>query len=512
LLAAGDGKIKDRMMSRAAVLPLVTASLMALAVAERANAQDAQCEAPSLDRLFLAQSQHQPTGIILSFNSVTSVENYYGVTSEPAKLASEFFQGYTGSSACMLFTRLPVLSARAHLYGGNVSTLTLAQLQAVNGTLTVTSQGHIYSADINLSHAKSFKGAASILQAQLNHVLPPAAATTGSSIKPVSVSFTGSVNNLLLNVTSVASGSIQVGSIISGAGIPANAQITSQVNGTPGGVGTYGLYVPEGHIASENLTDTYGVLTVGSVSSGSVAIGEHVVGKGVLADTAIEANLSGSGAGSTWLVNFAQTEASEKITMTGALLSVTWSNVQGADEKSGFFSIQQNGDFLYNSSSVSFAGGTAAAALGLTRNTGAFLTPEQIVPITDAALAAFMNNLIAANPDDPFSAFQTTWDPKDFTPPGEAAGLEAWAMSTDDQYTYLQGYSATTPPIENSEETLAAPAAAIPEPSTWAMALLGFAGLGLAQYRLGASSSRRLRRIGSTGGTGGTSEDTEAVR
>jgi hypothetical protein len=497
------------MMSRAAVLTLVAAALVGLAAPERASAQDAQCANASLDRLFLAQSQHQPTGAVLSFNSVTSVENYYGVTSEPAKLAAEFFKGYSGSSACMLFTRLPVLSARAHLYGGNVSSLTLDQLRAINGTLSVTSQGYTYSADVNLSHAKSFKDAASILQAQLNHILPTAATTAGSSIKPVSVSFTGSVNNLLLNVTSVASGTIRVGSIISGAGIPANAQITSQVNGTPGGVGTYGLYVPEGHIASENLTDTYGVLTVGSTSSGKVAIGQHVVGKGVLADTAIEAKLSGSGAGSTWVVNFAQTEASEKMTMTGALLSVTWSNVQGANQKSGFFSIQQNGDFLYNSSSVSFASGSSVAAtLRLTQDTGAFLTPEQIVPITDASLADFMNTLIADNPDDPFSTFQTTWDPKDFTPPGEASGLEAWATSTD-QYTYLEGYSANTSPIDNSEVPSARFAAVAPEPSTWAMALLGFAGLGLARYRFGASSWRGLRRIGLTSGR---SEDAGVVR
>src|SRR5262249_52289348 len=158
-----------------------------------------------------------------------------------------------------------------------------------------------------------------------------------------------SVNNLLLNVTSVAAGSIQVGSIISGRGVPANAQITSQVNGMPGGVGTYSLYLPEGHITTESLTDTYGVLTLGSTSSGTVAIGEHVVGKGVLPDTAIEANLGGSGVGSTWLVNFSQTEAAENMKMTGAPLQVAWTNVAGATQNSGFFSIQQNGDFLYNS-------------------------------------------------------------------------------------------------------------------------------------------------------------------
>ena len=136
--------------------------------------------------------------------------------------------------------------------------------------------------------------------------------------------------------------------------MPAGAQITSQVSGTPNGAGVYSLYVPEGHISTETLTETYGVLTVGSIgatSPGPVAIGQQVTGPGVLPLTAIEANLSGSGAGSTWLVNYAQTVASENMTMTGAPLSVVYTPVTGATENSGSFSIQQNGDFLYNSSS-----------------------------------------------------------------------------------------------------------------------------------------------------------------
>jgi len=75
--------------------------------------------------------------------------------------------------------------------------------------------------------------------------------------------------------------------------------------------------LPEGHISTETLTETYGVLKVGS---GTVAIGQQVTGAGVLPLTAIESNLSGSGAGSTWLVNYAQTVASENMTMTGAPL------------------------------------------------------------------------------------------------------------------------------------------------------------------------------------------------
>ena len=51
------------------------------------------------------------------------------------------------------------------------------------------------------------------------------------------------------------------------------------------------------------MTETYGVLTVGAVNSGTVALGQEVTGAGVLPLTAIDGNLSGSGPGSTWIVN-----------------------------------------------------------------------------------------------------------------------------------------------------------------------------------------------------------------
>ena len=122
------------------------------------------------------------------------------------------------------------------------------------------------------------------------------AVTTGSSITPVSVSFTGSLNEYLLQVTSVSSGSIELGAQISGPGIAAGSQIITQLNGTPGGVGLYSLYVSGGTVSSETITETYGVLTVGSVTSGTVAVGQEVTGAGVLPLTAIDGNLSGSGA------------------------------------------------------------------------------------------------------------------------------------------------------------------------------------------------------------------------
>jgi hypothetical protein len=484
--------------------PLVAASL--IGSASLPECADAQSNPYALDRLFLAQSQREPLYEVLSFQNATAVENYYGVGTEEARLATEFFDGCNSCGANMLFTRLPILSARAHLVGGNVSDLTLAQLQAISGTLSITSQGYAYSASINLSNVTSLKNAAAVIQSALNQNLPVAAVTTASSIKPVSVAFTGSVNNLLLTVSAAPSGGVQVGSIITGRGIPAGAQITSQVSGTPGGAGVYGLYVPEGHISTETLTASYGVLTVGSTTSGTVAIGQQVTGPGILSNTAIEANLSGSGAGSTWLVNYAQTVTSQNTTMTGAPLNVTYTPVTGKTEDRGFFSVQQNGDYLYNSSSLTYMGGTAANSLGLTQAYGAYLMSQgEIVPPTDASISAWMNNLISVDGGQ-FSSFQTTWDPADSIPPGEAAALEYWvAHSTDGQYTYLKGYSANTPPIVDSMSPSASQfsarvGASVPESSTWAMALLGFAGLGLiARYRPTGSTRRSSREVGPIG-------------
>ena len=227
----------------------------------------------ALTRLFLEDPEATPLYQVLSFNSVVAVENFFGVGSSEAALASEFFAGYANTPAEMLFTRFPFFPARAHLYGANVINMTLSQLQAINGTLTVTSQGYNYEGSINLSNVTSFTGAATAINNALNANLPVAATTSGNSITPESVSFTGSISSTDLYVTSVASGSIAIGSYVTGPGAPAGAQITCQTSGTPGGVGTYGFYVGEGTVSSETLTDSYGVLTVGSVTAGTVARG-----------------------------------------------------------------------------------------------------------------------------------------------------------------------------------------------------------------------------------------------
>jgi hypothetical protein len=137
----------------------------------------------ALDRLILDPGNLESPYQVLSFNSVTAVENYFGINSIYAKLAAESLAGY-GSSANLLFVRYPVEGSRSHLFGTNISNMTLTQLQAISGSLSITSQGYVFSGSVNLAGVSGFLGAAVAIQNALNASLPVVATTTGSSIAP----------------------------------------------------------------------------------------------------------------------------------------------------------------------------------------------------------------------------------------------------------------------------------------------------------------------------------------
>ena len=422
----------------------------------------------ALNRLFLEGGNTTPANTVLSFSSATAVANYYGATSAQASLANEFFAGYAGTSATMLFTRYTVGGVRPHLLGANISNLTLRQLRSISGSLSITFQGNTYSGTINLSGVSGFSAVATAIQKTLNSNLQVAAVTAGSSITPVAVSFTGSINGTLLQVMSVSSGSIELGAQISGPGITAGSQIVTQLDGTPGGPGLYSLYASTGTVSSETMIETYGVLTVGSVTSGTVGVGAQVTGAGVASLTAIDGNLSGSGAGSTWLVNNAQTVSGEKMTMTATPLSVVNESATGATANNDYFGVSPNGAFGYdyNPSSLSYMAGTAAAALGLTQESGAInSTPGGLVPPP----SAFLSNLVQ-NENGQFGSFQTTLGLVVQEDPEYGDGLADWAQSTDGLYTLLNQTTTTSPagssaPTTDPAGTYSGPGASAPTPA-----------------------------------------------
>ena len=250
-----------------------------------------------------------------------------------------------------------------------------------------------------------------------------------------SISFTGYTNRSHLFVTSISSGAIEIGGLISGRGLKPGSQIINQLSGTPGGVGEYSLIFGPGSVSTpETIKETYGVLTVGSVNSGAVAIGQEVTGAGVLPLTAIDGNLSGSGPGSTWIVNNAQTVAGD-ITATAPPLAVSLDN-------NDFFDVQPNGYFGFdlNPSDLSYMSGTAAAALGLTQASGAIdSSPGGQHP----TVAQFMNNLVQHETNQ-FGSFQSNIFRLD-------QALAAWAQSTD-LYQFLTTHL-TTPRAGSSAPT-----------------------------------------------------------
>lgn len=119
--------------------------------------------------LFLTDSAQLPAGQVLSFASAADVAAYFGPLSTEATLATTYFAGYDGSSikpANILFYRYATANIASFLRGGSLSGLTLTELQALSGTLSITVNGSAKtSSTINLSAATSFSNAATIIAA-----------------------------------------------------------------------------------------------------------------------------------------------------------------------------------------------------------------------------------------------------------------------------------------------------------------------------------------------------------
>lgn len=89
--------------------------------------------------------------------------------------------------------------------------------------------------------------------------------TTTCTLTQDSTSFTGSISNSTLTVTAVSSGSLAVGSIISGAGVTTNTIITSIISAPLGTTGTYGVQIIT-FPGAATPTLAASVQTVGSVA------------------------------------------------------------------------------------------------------------------------------------------------------------------------------------------------------------------------------------------------------
>lgn len=122
----------------------------------------------NLQALVLTGSQRVPVGQVLSFPTNASVISFFGDQTTESIIAADYFAGFLNSNVkpgSILFAQYNSAAVPAWLRGGSMSGLSLSQLQALNGVLTITVNGTaVTSGTINLSAATSFSNAATIIQ------------------------------------------------------------------------------------------------------------------------------------------------------------------------------------------------------------------------------------------------------------------------------------------------------------------------------------------------------------
>ena len=154
---------------------------------------------------------------------------------------------------------------------------------------------------------------------------PGTASGTASSIAAATaISVTGSVIGQLLTVTAVSTGTVVPGAILTGTGVITGTQVTQQLSGTAGGIGTYLVNIPDQAVAAgTTIGGTYGILTVGGTVAGTFGIGDTLSGTGVTAGTVIWGLGTGTGGAGTYIVSPSQTASSTTIT-AGTTVETKW--------------------------------------------------------------------------------------------------------------------------------------------------------------------------------------------
>lgn len=404
-----------------------------------------------LIELMLTKNTRVPVGAILSFPDQASVANYFGALSNEAIEAAVYFNGFTTATknpGALLFTQYPTTNVSAYLRGGNVASLTLAQLQALSGVLTVTIDGTPHtSSTINLSGATSFSSAAQLITTDLGLTGPTQATATSCEVG-ASFTATGSGTNLTV---SAPSGTIFPGSAasasITGTGVPANTFIVSQTSGSLGGSG---VYVTNNATTSSaaTITCTSNILFVTATVTGTITAGQQVNGVGVTADTFVTtgppASISGVAVGNgtnagLYQITLSQNIASLATTLTFTQPTVTWDSVSGA------FTVVSSTTGA--SSTIGFGSGTIAASLALTQTTGAVTSQGAAAAVPGSFMAA----VLAQTTD--WATFQTLFDPDAGSGNAQKQLFAAWVNSTNNRYAYLAWDTDVTPTLSNAATT-----------------------------------------------------------
>lgn len=375
-----------------------------------------------LSGVMLTANPRVPIGALLSFADALDVSSYFGSLTQEAALGSIYFNGFDNSQKKpqeLFFYQYPWLApVNAYLRGGSLAGLTLAQLQAISGSLSVTVDGVVHNAAINLSSATSFSNAAQLIAAAFatlqgtyqgtyigsiaGNTLTVGSVTNG----PPQALFTGSIGGNVLTVASVLQGTLLVGALVAGTGVTVGTTIQSLGSGQ-GGTGTY--------VLSNSMTVALETLNAYQ-AAGALTPGVLLQGSGITVGTYIGAQLTGFGGAGTYSVVPSQTAANQ--TFAAYAPPVYYDSVSGA------FVVQSG--TLGVGSIITFATGSAATALALTQATQAVTSQGAV----QGSPATIMNQIVAISQD--WAQFGTLFEPSD--PDKEA--FATWNSGQNNRYAY----------------------------------------------------------------------------
>lgn len=382
-----------------------------------------------MNGICVTQNARVPIGTVPSFPTPTSVGGFFGAVSAEKAEADVYFKGFdtaTKTPAAMRFAQYPQTAVAAWLRGGSMAATTLAQLQALTGSLTAVVDGYSHViASISLASYNSFSAAAAAIQAAFTNP------TTASFTATLGAAFTGSQTGTNLTTTAVT-GIISVGDVIAGTGVAVGTTIVSQTSGPIGGAGVYVTSVA-GTAAAAACTANSTVLNVTAVSAAGIAAGQTLVGAGVTGTPLITAFISGTtgGVGLYRINGAAQRVASVAMTTIATMPLVTYDSVTSA--------------FVVTSgvtgapSTAAFATGTLAIPLKLTAATGATLSQG-----SDAQTPGqFMDGIV--NLTKNWASFFLMFDPDNGSGNAQKLLFSQWTNATGDRYAYVAQDADVTP-------------------------------------------------------------------
>jgi hypothetical protein len=397
--------------------------------------------------LFLAKDNSLPGSVVVTYSSCSSMlSDVYGLTTSSYEYTActNYYGG--GGSGTVSYWRLSNGDTRARIYGGQLAPRGSYE-SITNGALTYAMNGFTTTAGaLNLSGVTNCKTLASAIQTSVNSAANLANVSVvgaTSTIQPQTACFKASIDQWVMTVTAMTpnaaacggqSARIQLGGYTSCPDLPNNTcKVVSQLDGVTGGKGDYIIYYDTGEPQSQGsgaMTETWGLLTVEKVISGTVEA-SRVTGSGVAPDTGIISNLQGIGAGSTWVVNKAQSISGVRLTQTGFLSTVT-NNVPAGGVTTLWIEPNNDETLETNTSFAGFPSGSSAAPLALTSATGAKEGYATLVQ-TGASLSQALSDYQSSNNNQSFTAVQWIGD----TPAAlSASQTSIWCQANS--ISYLQ--------------------------------------------------------------------------